>query len=321
MSNIELSEVPGALEQARPIIARAEQHDGSSPISDQALLAVAQAQRDLTVFTRAGEPVAVGVIGQGEVDLVVDPPARGKGIGSAALTALISNTATPLLAWAHGENPEARALLTNRGFRPVRSLYRMALDPARLPSDTGPFDVPLPEGFALRTFDESNPADAKAWVAVNARAFASHPEQGKITLEDFALMRQEAWFNPDDLFLLTDTTTGKTAGYTWVKTVRDTNGAPPEAEHGDTQPAEAEHGDMQPAEAELYAIGVDPAYAGSGIGRALLQVTLARMGEHDPHRVTLYVDGDNTRAVRMYEMNGFVIDTQSTQFGLGQLPE
>lgn len=333
---------PGSVDLARPIIERAERADGSSPVSDQAMLAAAQGQRELLVFYPAeagsagsaggepGEPVAVGVLGQGELDLVVDPAARGRGVGTAALRAMLQRPAAPapantaaastaagsdargdieagaqggagLLAWAHGENPAATALLGGAGFRAVRSLFRMALDPSLLPpADSDPFGVALPDGFELRTF--GSPDDAAAWVAVNARAFASHPEQGRVTLADFALMREEPWFDPADLFLLAAPGDRGLAGFTWVKTLRG----------------------GERTETELYAIGVDPDQAGHGLGRALLDVTLARMAQHGPERVTLYVDGENERAVRMYEAAGFTIDSRSTQWkGLGgiQLPE
>ena len=311
MQAVNLSVSEGTAGLARPILDRAELADGNPPVSDQALLAAGQGQRALLLFTETegATPVAVGIVGQGELDLVVDPEARGRGLGTAALRILLETPAarepapggsTGPLAWAHGDNPAAEALLRGAGFEAVRSLYRMALDPALLPElPTDPFAAPLPAGFELRTFDAATPDDARAWVQVNARAFASHPEQGRVTLEDFALMRAEPWFDPADLFLLRATDTGRTAGFTWVKTLRD--GAAPET--------------------ELYVIGIDPDFAGAGLGRALLAVTLARMAQHRPNRVTLYVDGDNTRAVRMYEAAGFTIDSRSTQWRGPQVSE
>lgn len=281
----------GSIEVAGPLIERAEHADDSSPISDQALLAVSQGQRKLLLFTEAGHegPVAVGVIGQGELDLVVDPEARGLGIGAAALDQLLDQANGEVLAWAHGENPAANALLDRAGFSPARSLFRMVLDPAILPSaGTDPLSVELPDGYSLRTFVH---ADAAAWVRVNAVAFADHPEQGRVTESDFALMREEPWFDANDLFLL-EGPDGQLAGSTWIKTV-----------------IEDEH-----TETELYAIGVDPAHAGRGLGRILLDATLARMTEHHPNRVSLYVDGENERAVRMYETAGFTVDSRSTQW-------
>lgn len=290
-----------ALTAARTVIAEAEASDGASPVSDQALLSVAQGKRELLLF--ADSPVseriiATGIVGQGELDLVVRPAERGNGVGTAALAALLSvadgaaGTTAPLLTWAHGENPAAEALLGRSGFTPVRSLYRMALDPALLPSDgRDPLALARADELSLHTFDVER--DSAEWVRVNAAAFATHPEQGRITQDDFALMREESWFDPDDLILLTGAR-NEVIGSTWIKTVLD--------------PATGT------VETELYAVGVDPAHAGRGLGRLLLDVTLARMAQHAPASVSLYVDGENERAVRMYEAAGFTIDSRSRQW-------
>lgn len=285
------------LAAARDLVRVAEAHNGVSPVSDQAMLAAAQGQRALTVFGEGAsgtDPVALGIVGDGELDLVVHPDHRGRGIGSAALEQLLAHEPGTLKAWAHGENPAAEALLTRAGFSPVRSLFRMALDPALLPSDgRDPAALTPPAGFQLRTFEAGNQADIDAWVAVNAAAFATHPEQGRITAADFRLVAEEPWFDPGDLFLLA-APDGSLAGSTWIKT--------PPAEPG------------EPQETELYAIGIHPEHGGHGLGRFLLDVTLARMAEHDPGRVTLYVDGENERAVKMYEAAGFTVDSRSRQW-------
>ncbi|MFV0434734.1 MAG: mycothiol synthase [Leucobacter sp.] len=308
-----LASAPATHEQdfsaARALIAEAEQADGTSPVSDQAMLAATQGQRVMLLFTEVGDaeagcddgsgaipdrgPSAVGIVGQGEVDLVVRPESRGRGVGSAALDALLRTQTGELRAWAHGENPAAEALLRGAGFEPVRSLYRMVLDPELLPDDgRPPLALETPPDFALRAFDPESAADAEGWVRVNAAAFADHPEQGRISLADFALMRQEPWFDADDLILLSAGEEGELAGSTWIKTVRGESGV----------------------ETELYAVGVDPAYAGRGLGGLLLEATLARMAQHSPDGVSLYVDGENERAVRLYERASFTIGSRSRQW-------
>ncbi|WP_053387636.1 mycothiol synthase [Leucobacter japonicus] len=298
-----IAERSSDFETARAIAHAAEAHDGSAPVSDQAMLAATQGERTLLLFTDAGDPdpVAFGIVGDGEVDLAVLPEARGRGVGRAALSVLLETAGdeAAFLAWAHGVNPAAESLLTGAGFTPVRSLYRMALDPALLP-DRGqdPLTLDVPPGFTLRPFDPAQTADAGVWVRANASAFATHPEQGRITEADFALICAEPWFDADDLLLLISDAgadsgleAGEAAGSTWIKTVR-----------GET------------VETELYAVGVRPEFAGRGIGRLLLEATLARMAQHSPDRVSLYVDGENTRAVELYERAGFTIDSRSRQW-------
>lgn len=298
---------PGQLEGARDLIGLAEQFDGRPPVSDQAMLAATQGHRALFLFgagSPGGRPYAVGIAGEGELDLVVDPEHRGRGIGTAALGALLRakestsgiagdgtahSSRSSLKAWSHGENPAADALLAHAGFAPVRSLLKMGLDPAGLPAKRDTTQIAMPEGFSLRAFDPERAADATEWVRVNAAAFAAHPEQGRITLDDFAAMRGETWFDPADLLLLEGP--NGLAGSTWIKTVPG-------------------------PETELYAIGVDPQWAGRGLGRVLLDATLARMAQHDPAAVSLYVDGGNERAVNMYEAAGFSVTERSQQWKL-----
>lgn len=300
-------------EATREILRQAERFDGTPPVSDQALLAVAQGRRSLFEFDAASgrvahiggvadaEVAAVGIIGEGELDLVVRPTSRGRGIARAALRELLSSedrrASPPLRAWAHGENPAAHALLQRAGFTPVRSLLRMTLEPGLLAGAIAD-SRPLPAGFEVRAFDASAPTDAAEWVRVNAAAFADHPEQGAVTLADFAALTREPWFDSEDLRLAFHSTGSGNgtalAGFAWIKTTRGDDGV----------------------ETELYVLGVDPADAGLGLGAALLGETLRRMAAHAPHRISLYVDGDNDGARALYERAGFGIEQRSTQFVL-----
>ena len=279
---------------ARKILEEATHHDGTPPVSDQALLAVTQGRRRLFE-----EPDAIGIIGEGELDLVVRPTERGKGIGRALLRTLLASdeASTELRAWAHGENPAATALLRSAGFEPVRELLRLALDPAALDQAIGAARR-LPEGFEVRAYSpgaEGHADQADDWVRVNAAAFASHPEQGQMSRADFDALTREPWFAADDLRLAYATSgerQGELAGFTWVKTVQEGN----------------------TTETELYVLGVDPTFAGIGLGAALLGETLRQMAPHRPNRITLYVDGDNTNAVALYARAGFGVEQRSMQY-------
>lgn len=59
------------------------------------------------------------------------------------------------------------------------------------------------------------------------------------------------------------------------------------------------------AEANVHTIGVDPAWQGHGIGRALLRALLARADEFEAP-VYLEVRTDNEAAIGLYEAHGFI---------------
>ncbi len=278
--------------RSRGILAESARFDGTPPVSDQALLAVAQGKRELIELDDA-----LGIIGEGELDLVVRPTMRRRGIGRRTLQALLATgdrqPSGELRAWAHGDNPAATALLASAGFEPVRELLRLSLDPARLASAIEQAR-PLPDGFEILGFDPSNRSQRDDWVRVNAAAFATHPEQGAVTRDDFDALTREHWFIAEDLRLAYAANTGdepSLAGFTWIKTVTED----------------------ETTESELYVLGVDPGFAGIGLGAALLGETLRRMERHRPDRVTLYVDGDNTNAVALYLRAGFEVEQRSVQ--------
>ena len=142
---------------------------------------------------------------------------------------------------------------------------------------------------------EGHADQADDWVRVNAAAFASHPEQGQMSRADFDALTWEPWFAADDLRLAYATSgerQGELAGFSWVKTVQEGN----------------------TTETELYVLGVDPTFAGIGLGAALLGETLRQMATHRPNRITLYVDGDNTNAVALYARAGFGVEQRSMQY-------
>lgn len=275
------------------LLAEATASDGTSPISDQALVATRLGKRDLlSVAEEQGELAAVGIIGEGEIDMVVRPSCRGRGIGHRLLGELLARVGptAPLRAWVHGDHPAARALLRGAGFAPVRVLLRLALPPEQLDRAREVLPTRIP-GVTVRTFDPDAPDDLPALVAVNAAAFADHPEQGRLTVDDVRALMREAWFDAEDLLLAIDEESGAVVGFTWIKTQRT--------------PA---------VESELYVLGVDPRVSGRGLGRTLLAETLRRMAATKPERITLYVDGENARARNLYERVGFVREAESTQW-------
>lgn len=155
---------------------------------------------------------------------------------------------------------------------PGRTLYQMRRG---LPVEETP-------SIATRPFRVGH--DEEAWLLVNNRAFAKHPEQGGWTAKTLKARQSQPWFDPEG-FLLHEVG-GRLAGFCWTK-VHD---APP-ARVG-----------------EIYVVAVDPVFAGRGLGRELTLAGLAYLSGKGITEAMLYVDATNTVAVKMYVDLGFVVN-------------
>ena len=71
----------------------------------------------------------------------------------------------------------------------------------------------LPDEVLLRSTVSGE--DDEAWVALNNRIFAGHPENGNWTLEDLQARTSQPWFRADDLLMLE--VDGGLAGSCWLK--------------------------------------------------------------------------------------------------------
>jgi mycothiol synthase len=221
----------------------------------------------------------------GAAELVVHPEFRRRGFGAALLDRVVELAgAAPLSVWGHGDLPGSAELLSSRGFSRARVLLQMRRDLAGVDPDPRPS---LPDGVRVLPFRPGR--DEKAWLRVNARAFAHHPEQGSWTPEDLRLREEEPWFDAGGFLLAWrgDPEDGGTLlGFHWTKV------HPP----GDV--AEGPVG-------EVYVLGIDPDAQGMRLGRALTDLGLAHLRGRGPAEVMLYVEEDNAAAVRLYEGRGF----------------
>jgi mycothiol synthase len=221
---------------------------------------------------------------EAEAELVVRPEARRRGVGTALLTRAEELAAgRPLRVWAHGELPGSTELATGRGYTRARVLLQMRRPLDGVDPDPQPA---LPAGVRLQPFRPG--VDEAAWLAVNAAAFASHPEQGRWTAEDLALREAEPWFDPAGFFLAwrEDPSGPRLLGSHWTKV------------HPAGESAAEPIG-------EVYVLGVDPSAQGLGLGRALTDVGLAHLRGAGLSHVLLYVEEENTAAVTLYERTGF----------------
>lgn len=250
------------------LVAAATQADGVGPLAEQSLLELGRPAAHLLAdggYARLDGTTA---------EVVVRPDARRHGIGNALVDALRSRTGGPIEIWAHGDLPAAQAFSTAIGLRRNRVLRQL-----RRPTSSLLPDAPWPPGISLRTFEPGR--DEAAWLALNARAFAHHPEQGRWTRADLDEREAAPWFDPAGFFLAERD--GTLVGFHWTKI----------------------HSNERPPVGEVYVVGVDPAQGGGGLGRALTVRGLEHLRDAGLGEVLLYVDEDNPRALTMYENLGF----------------
>jgi mycothiol synthase len=264
----------GPAAAVRRVVEAAAVADGSAPLDEAALLAL----RHGLVGTALWLAGSAGLAWRhdGALDLAVDPAARGTGLGS-ALAAVGTADPGPLTAWSHGDHPAAAVLAERHGFSRVRDLWVM-----RRPLHDLPPAGPAVEGVEVRSFEVGR--DEEAFLALNAAAFASHPEQGGLTREGLEERMAEPWFDPAGFFLAWRG--AELVGFHWTKVHPD--------DAGD-----------RPPYGEVYVVGVSPLAQGGGLGRRLTLTGLEHLASRGLDEVLLYVEADNAPAVAVYSRLGF----------------
>ncbi|GAA3049630.1 mycothiol synthase [Streptomyces glomeratus] len=277
---------PAQAEAVLELLADAARIDGQQAVSEQGRLQLRGGEREGVshLLLTVGETL-VGYAQLEDTDpveapaaeLVVHPSHRGHGHGRALGSALLAASGKRLRVWAHGGHSAARHLAQVLGltlFRELRQLRR-PLDQLEL------VEPKLPDGVTVRTFVPGQ--DDAAWLAVNAAAFAHHPEQGSVTQRDLDDRKAEPWFDPRGFFLAErEGEHGlELVGFHWTKV------------HAEEQLG------------EVYVLGVRPGAQGGGLGRALTTIGLRHLTAQGLPTAMLYVDADNAAALTVYERLGF----------------
>ena len=279
-------EVSGADQQSvRDLVSEATRLDGVAPVGDQVLRELGRQRTRHLVATADGRvrgylnlaPAADDAPPMAE--LVVEPAARRRGIGSELIRTALAVGGPETRIWAHGNLAPARATAASLKLVPVRELLQMRRSLQGLPP------APAVDGVRFATY--SGPRDDAEVLRVNNSAFSWHPEQGGWTEADLAERRAEPWFDPEGFFLAFDEDDGRLLGFHWTKTHSESLG-------------------------EVYVVGVGPDAQGRGLGNALTLIGLRHLAQRllsggRQADVMLYVEADNTAAVKTYRRLGFEV--------------
>jgi mycothiol synthase len=212
--------------------------------------------------------------------MVVHPEARGgTGVEVALLERAVEHVAVEggglVVLWVFEPDQGDDEAAARAGFRHQRDLLQ-----ERVPLPLGE-EPAWPPGVEVRSFVGGQ--DDRAWLTVNNRAFAGHPEQGGWVEATLQRRMAEPWFDPKGFLLAFDAE--GLAGFCWTK----------------VHPAT----DSDPELGEIFVIGVDPSRQGSGLGRALVVAGLSHLADRGIRTGMLFVDGDNEAALRLYASLGF----------------
>lgn len=319
-----LADLGGERAAVHDLVAAARGVDGGEPLSEDARLVVdgaghpgvdvqhllaraatepgsdGEGARPLTGYAQVRVAEAEGPVrAQVTLELLVAPSVRRTGVGgalAAAATAAVADVVTgvgtadrpgALTAWSHGDHPGAAVLARRHGLARERELWRMERAMGE-EADLAP--LVLPDGVALRSFEPGR--DEAGWLALNAAAFADHPEQGAWGPDDLAARARAPWFRPGDLLLLVDAADpGRLLASHWTK--------------------------VEGALGEVYVVAVAPTEQGRGLGGAVVLAGLHHLARRGVGRVELYVGGGgaDARARHVYERLGFARASTDVAWG------
>ncbi len=272
---------PAQVDEVCALIARSERN-GERPLSDHLWI-------DLATGGGAGFGAVIArdggrITGYAQlsrvhestaIELVVDPSeVRLDGLGRTLLSAALGLAAEAQLParWTvQDASPAHDSLAATLGLVPERGVLQLRR----------PLPIGLPVELDTRPFVVG--VDEQAWLEVNNRAFAEHPEQGGWDLDTLRSRQREEWFDPSG-FLLHERD-GRLAAFCWTKI----------------------HAEHDPVLGEIYVIAVDPAFHGLGLGKAMTLAGLEHLSAKGVEVGMLFVDSANDTALSLYSRLGFAL--------------
>ncbi len=216
-------------------------------------------------------------------ELVIDPAHQHRlvDLGAPLLSRALKGSGQHTHYWVSDPTPAHLEVVARLDLHHHRVLHQMKCPlPLQAPAEL--------RGLATRPFEVGR--DSEALLNVNRRAFATHPDQGRMTAAQLQQRIDEPWFDPAGC-LLTEID-GQLAGFCWTKLFAN----------------------YEPVMGEIHIIGVDPTFAGRGLGPRLVVAGLEHLASRGASEGVLFVEGDNEAARVMYDRLGFVVTRTDRAF-------
>jgi mycothiol synthase len=217
------------------------------------------------------------------IEAVVHPKYRGQGFGTALLKAAITICGDKTRIWSHGDLPQAQSIADSLKLERLWANLQMSKKLIEIEEVTSK--------YLIRSFLPG--IDDEAFLELNNKVFADHPDQGGWSKSDLQVRVNEEWFDEKGFFVCEDKS--KLIGFCWTKI----HGAHTHSHLGN----EADHG-HDPI-GEIYVLAVDPAYKGQGIGKDLTATGLNYLKYQGLSSAMLYVGVENKAALNLYRSLGF----------------
>lgn len=263
---------------------------GRDPISENKMLAIVFGAKDALGLLARDDGVPVGYAhidrsaAESAVEIVTAPSLSHRAreeVTVELLTTAKSGLSSPgggvLRLFIHDPDVGAVTLARRCGFTPTREV--LILERRSLTDDAAPNGDPPIVSFRVGV-------DEQPWIAMNARAFFDHPEQGSWTTIDLLHRESQPWFDAEGFFCcwIDD----RLAGTCWTKI----------------------HSGID-LRGELYVVSVDPDFQGRGLGRRLVQRGIAHLSEAGVPETILYTEASNAPAVALYTSFGFTTNSRT----------
>lgn len=318
----DLPDHAGVVDQVLELLDDVREHDGVEAFSEAFVRGIRQDRGHEHAVAFEGDQV-VGVVGidpDRVVEIAVLPSRRHNGVATKLFDAMARDLGITgcIDVWAHGDGAGAQRFVETLDARRCRELLKMAVKCApgseRAQSFTkGDEDARKKaeeQGIEVLTYTESverfgEEATDEEWVRVNNEAFAWHPEQGGLSIEQLHEARDTKWFDPDGVWMLWQF--DENCSYERVGIQVDGGEYRCVGFHWTKIPVSERAKDAGERAGEVYVVCLADEARGRKLGGAITLIGMGSLLRDGAGVIELYVEGDNAPAVATYKRLGFEV--------------